>query len=103
GVPSGRPAARGGVSGLGGGIYLRSTALYGVVTPISLTMQDCTISGNRAIGTDNKTVGGGGGGSGLGGGLDVGLGCSASLTNATLSSNTAQGGQGRGWYYSGGA
>jgi hypothetical protein len=78
----------------GGGISIQGTVLYGVVTPVSLTMQDCTISGNQAVGTDAKFDEGGG--SGLGGGLYVGFGCSASLTSVTLSSNTAQGGQGRG-------
>jgi hypothetical protein len=80
-----------GMKALGGGIFIGGTSG-------SLTMQDCTVNGNRAIGTDGRSSVGG---SGLGGGLCVSHWCSASLTNVTLSSNTAQGGRGEGtfWVY----
>jgi hypothetical protein len=56
-------------------------------------MQNCTVSGNQAIGSD-ATYPGSSGGSAFGGGLNVRG--TASLTNVTLSSNTAKGGQGAG-------
>jgi hypothetical protein len=68
-----------------------STRVNDVLVSAALTAQNCTLSGNQALGADNKS---GTGGSGSGGGLYVGLRCSASLTNVTLSSNTARGGQG---------
>jgi hypothetical protein len=72
---------QGGFNAAGGGIYSAG----------SLTLTGCTIQKNKAIGVDGGT--GQAGGAGLGGGIYV-AGGTASLTNVTLSNNTAQGGKG---------
>jgi hypothetical protein len=70
------------LNGRGGGIYSSG----------SLTMQGCTVQSNQALGT-KFLYPGADGGSGYGGGLYV-SGGTASLTNVTIYSNTAQGGDG---------
>jgi hypothetical protein len=70
---------------VGGGIYSSG----------ALTLQNCTIRNNQALGGDG-TSGSGGGGFGdnaLGGGIAIVFG-SANLTNTTGASNTAKGGDG---------
>src|SRR5262249_39506822 len=60
----------------GGGLYLAGVG--------SVTLSNDTFSGNKALG-------GGYGGAGLGGGIDSTLGASLTITNSSVTNNTAQG------------
>jgi hypothetical protein len=76
----------------------------GIWSSGALTLQNCTIQNNQAVGVSLTPPFDANGGNGFGGGLYVAAG-TATLSNVTLSTNTAQGGTGGdgGWDHASGS
>jgi hypothetical protein len=79
----------------GQSVGAQSAAGGGIYSSGALTLQGCTLQSNQAVGGQGADTpyGGQWGGDGFGGGLYVAAG-TASLSNVSLNSNTAQGGGG---------
>ena len=76
---------------MGGGINVGTGFfLFGAPDNCSLTLNNCTLNNNEAIGGAGGS--GGSGGDGWGGGLSVLTGSSATVSNCTINGNQANGG-----------
>jgi hypothetical protein len=79
-----------GGTGLGGGISVGTSVLFGIADNATLQVTGSTLSGNIAVGGAGGT--GSNGGDGLGGGLAIQAGASATVSGSRIEANLALGG-----------